>query len=228
MAQAMQPLVVDSQAARSVQQGPIDGLPILHWFAETGDMHRRFAHGVFLRVPAELQPQQLRDALEQLRTAHPALGARIRDGQLVVETAAAGELMQVNTVSGELELAAEQAFDAALDLLDPAAGAMMQAILLQRDEQSLGLVLAIHHLVVDGVSWRILLDELRQVADGAMQGSRSRCRRKKLRSMSGLHAYEPTSNAAKPSCRSGGRCWRTTCRVWAGARWIRRPIASPR
>ena len=170
MAQAMQPLAVDSQAARSVQQGPIDGLPILHWFAETGDMHHRFAHGVFLRVPAELQPQQLRYALEQLHTAHPALGARIRDGQLVVETAAAGELMQVNTVSGELESAAEQAFDAALDHLDPAAGAMMQAILLQRDEQSLGLVLAIHHLVVDGVSWRILLDELRQVADSAMQG----------------------------------------------------------
>ncbi|RTG14669.1 amino acid adenylation domain-containing protein, partial [Serratia marcescens] len=170
MAQAMQPLAVDSQAARSVQQGPIDGLPILHWFAETGDMHRRFAHGVFLRVPAELQPEQLRYALEQLRAAHPALGARIREGQLVVETAAAGELMQVHNVSGELELAAEQAFDAALDHLEPAAGTMMQGILLQRDGQSLGLVLAIHHLVVDGVSWRILLDELRQVADSAMQG----------------------------------------------------------
>lgn len=51
-------------------KGPIDGLPILHWFAETGDMHRRFAHGVFLRVPAELQPEQLRYALEQLRAAH--------------------------------------------------------------------------------------------------------------------------------------------------------------
>ncbi|WP_273876742.1 hypothetical protein, partial [Serratia marcescens] len=74
----MQPLAVGSQAAHSVQQGPIDGLPILHWFAETGDMHRLFAHGVFLRVPAELQPAQLRYALEQLRTAHPALGARIR------------------------------------------------------------------------------------------------------------------------------------------------------
>ena len=47
---------------------------------------------------------------------------------------------------------------------------MMQAILLQRDGQRLGLVLAIHHLVVDGVSWRILLEELRQVADSAMQG----------------------------------------------------------
>ncbi len=138
---------------------------------ETGDMHRRFAHGVFLRVPAELQPEQLRDALDQLRAAHPALGARIRDGRLVVEEAASAEFMQVQAVSGELEPAAEQAFDAALEHLDPAAGAMMQAILLQRDGQSLGLVLAIHHLVVDGVSWRILLEELRQVADSAMQGA---------------------------------------------------------
>ncbi|MEX0632296.1 condensation domain-containing protein [Serratia ureilytica] len=90
------------------------------------------------------------------------------------------------------------------------------------------LVLAIHHLVVDGASWRILLDELRQVADSAMQGQPITRRRRKPRSMNGPRVYGPTSNAAKPSCRSGGRCWRTACHVWGGARWNRRPIASPR
>ncbi|BEM18699.1 enterobactin synthase subunit F [Serratia marcescens] len=187
MAQAMQPLAVGSQTARSVRQGLIDGLPILHWFAETGDMHRRFAHGVFLRVPAELQPEQLRYALAQLRAAHPALSARIRDGQLVVEEAATAEFMQVQTVSGELELAAEQAF--------PGASC----------STSCG-------------KW----------PTAPCRGSRSRCRRRKPRSMNGPRVYGPTSNAAKPSCRSGSRCWRTACRVWGGARWNRRPIASPR
>ncbi|MBI0525335.1 hypothetical protein F7116_22855, partial [Dickeya dianthicola] len=45
-----------------------------------------------------------------------------------------------------------------------------QSVLLQRDERACGLVLVVHHLVVDGVSWRVLLPELRQAAEAAMAG----------------------------------------------------------
>ena len=170
MAKAMQPLAAQRQPARAVQHGPLDGLPILHAFGEQGDINRLFAHGVFLRVPAALEAGQLRHALTQLRTAHPVLDARTRDGQLWVGESAGADCLRVQTPEGELEAAAEQAFDQALSRLDPAAGVMMQAVLLQGDGRSQGLVLTIHHLATDGVSWRILLEELRQLAEAAMRG----------------------------------------------------------
>ncbi|XIF03055.1 hypothetical protein ACF0H2_07740 [Serratia marcescens] len=97
---------------------------------------------------------------------------------------------------------------------------MMQGILLQRDGQSWGWCWRSITLVVRRRSWRILLDELRQVADSAMQGQPITLPPEEPRSMSGLHAYEPTLNAGKPSCGSGGGCWRTAHRVWGDARWI--------
>ncbi|VEA73429.1 Linear gramicidin synthase subunit B [Serratia rubidaea] len=121
-------------------------------------------------MPAALEAGQLRHALTQLRTAHPVLDARTRDGQLWVGESAGADCLRVQTPEGELEAAAEQAFDQALSRLDPAAGVMMQAVLLQGDGRSQGLVLTIHHLATDGVSWRILLEELRQLAEAAMHG----------------------------------------------------------
>ncbi|WP_278264556.1 non-ribosomal peptide synthetase [Nocardia sp. AG03] len=52
--------------------------------------------------------------------------------------------------------------------LDPATGRMVGAVWLRTDDNSAGrLLLVAHHLVVDGVSWRILHDDLRQYWDGA-------------------------------------------------------------
>ncbi|MFF2087820.1 condensation domain-containing protein [Nocardia sp. NPDC058176] len=51
--------------------------------------------------------------------------------------------------------------------LDPAAGRMVGAVWAHTDGGSTGrLLLVAHHLVVDGVSWRILHDDLRQWWDG--------------------------------------------------------------
>ena len=66
--------------------------------------------------------------------------------------------------------------------LDLAAGPLLRAVLLHRGAgRGRLLLLAAHHLVVDGVSWRILLEDLetayRRLARGA---SRSTCRRDHL------------------------------------------------
>src|SRR3546814_476852 len=56
-----------------------------------------------------------------------------------------------------------------LDLQD---GPLLRAVLATLADGSQRLLLVIHHLVVDGVSWRILFDDLqsayRQLADGGM------------------------------------------------------------
>jgi len=174
MASSMQPLSSGVAVNRVAQQGPVTGLPILHWFNQHGGINQRFAHGVFLRVPAELQAAQLEQALHALSVAHPALAAFTRDGQLIVgEPSPAAGLARVSSqiLHHAPEACAEEAFDAAVTRLDPACGMMMQAVLLQHHQHAFGLVLAIHHLVVDGVSWRVLLDELRQASEAALSGA---------------------------------------------------------
>lgn len=68
------------------------------------------------------------------------------------------------------ELLQEQ-LHAAGATLDPAAGRMVAAVWARTPDRSKGrLLLVVHHLVVDGVSWRILHDDLRQFwRDGALQ-----------------------------------------------------------
>ncbi|MEC5342633.1 non-ribosomal peptide synthetase [Brenneria populi] len=172
MAAAMAPLSAPARAPGSPQRGPIDGLPILRWFAEQG-INRRFAHGVFLPVPAALRSTHLEQALAALSATYPALAAFTRDNRLIVgerPPAARPPRCEVWRITGDLADGAERAFEAALEQLQPAAGVMMQAVLLQRENQSCALVMVIHHLAVDGVSWRILLPALRQAAEAALAG----------------------------------------------------------
>ncbi len=174
MAQSMPPLATRTAVSQVKQQGAIAGLPILHWFNEHGGIDQRFAHGVWLQVPSALQPAQLEQALTTLSQAHPALAAFTRDGQLVVgETPPAGSPPRVSTLrlNDAPEACAEDAFDAAVHRLDPANGVMIQATLLQHKGQTFGLVLVIHHLVVDGVSWRVLLEDLREAAEAVINGT---------------------------------------------------------
>ncbi|MFP1920863.1 amino acid adenylation domain-containing protein [Lonsdalea quercina] len=174
MARAMCPLTQQAQLPRVVQRGPLTGLPILHWFARHHGINRRFAHGVWLNVPEEMDAAHTALALAALIASHPVLAAYTQDERLVVGEPprhAAASLCRTLAVEGDAEAAAEQAFDEAVGRLDPAQGVMLQAVLLRRNEaQSCGLVLVIHHLAVDGVSWRVLLPELRQAAEAVLAG----------------------------------------------------------
>ncbi|MBD2795997.1 amino acid adenylation domain-containing protein [Xenorhabdus sp. 18] len=173
MALKITPIAIVKHTPTRIQQGAIDSLPILHWFAESHGMNTRFAHGVFIRVPAELQPQHLSQALIALAQAHPVLRAFTRDGQLVIGEGAF--LPKATDYSlwqdcEDIETCAEQAFHDAVMRLEPANGQLFHACLLQHGGVSKGLVFVIHHLATDGVSWRILLDELRQGVEATIAG----------------------------------------------------------
>ncbi|AOM41383.1 amino acid adenylation domain-containing protein [Xenorhabdus hominickii] len=173
MALKMMPVAIVKQTPARIQKGAIDSLPILHWFAESHGINTRFAHGVFIRVPAELQPQHLSQALTALVQAHPVLRASTRDNQLIVgESIAVPEGTYCSTWQNceDIETCAEQAFHDAVMRLDPARGQLFYLCLLQNSGVSKGLVFVIHHLATDGVSWRILLDELRQGVEAAITG----------------------------------------------------------
>jgi non-ribosomal peptide synthase protein (TIGR01720 family) len=85
----------------------------------------------------------------------------------------AGDLLDRRDVRGadDLETAVAEESERVLGLLDPAAGAMVRAVWFDAGPDRAGrLLLVVHHLAVDGVSWRILVPDLRAAWEAVTAG----------------------------------------------------------
>ncbi len=161
-------VAVEGRGLASAEQGPISGstplLPIQQMFFEL-DIPRRqhWNQSVLLEPGQALDGTLLETALQALLAHHDALrlGFRLEDGTWCAEHRAveAGEalLWQQSVADGQaLEALAEQAQRS----LDLGRGPLLRALLATLGDGSQRLLLVIHHLAVDGVSWRILLEDL--------------------------------------------------------------------
>ncbi|MFD4430100.1 amino acid adenylation domain-containing protein [Nocardia sp. NPDC058497] len=153
--------------------GDITALPIVRWLLERGGRFDRFSQPVLLTLPAEADESTLVAALQAVVDRHDMLRARLQT-QLPSEAdeclrarpvgaVDAAELLRripVDSVSGpDFTTTARAALDAAAGRLDPASGVVLQAVWF--DAGTTGrLLLVAHHLVIDGVSWRILVPDL--------------------------------------------------------------------
>ncbi|KAA0022469.1 non-ribosomal peptide synthetase [Antrihabitans cavernicola] len=100
---------------------------------------------------------------------HDMLRARLvgdRDSRWGLETSPPGSI-DVNGLVTRIEFTVESAdlasvaLDSALGRLDPQAGVMLQFVWFDRGDTRPGYLLVVaHHLVIDGVSWRIILPDL--------------------------------------------------------------------
>ncbi|MBV9445330.1 MAG: amino acid adenylation domain-containing protein, partial [Streptosporangiaceae bacterium] len=158
--------------------GPVPLTPILAWARELGGPMDAFSQSVLIRVPAAHTAEQVRAALQVLLDHHDALRmvARIGPGdepwELEIPPAGsvrAGDCLRSVDLSGVPEadrparIAAEA--DQARSRLRPGAGQLVQAVWFDAGQgavRSAGhlLLVVIHHVAVDGVSWRILLADL--------------------------------------------------------------------
>ncbi|MEZ0110974.1 amino acid adenylation domain-containing protein/non-ribosomal peptide synthase protein (TIGR01720 family) [Catenulispora sp. EB89] len=122
----------------------------------------RFCMSMLLNLPAGVDRAGLVAALQALLDRHDALRSRLdraRPGLWMAPVGAvvADELLR--TVAGpEADVQAE--LDAAAARLDPDTGVMAQFVWLTSGRGADRLLIVLHHLVVDGVSWRILLPDL--------------------------------------------------------------------
>ncbi|HEX8545004.1 MAG TPA: non-ribosomal peptide synthetase [Pseudomonas sp.] len=145
------------------EQGPILGAakltPIQHWFfaSEIPQAHH-WNQSVLLQPTETLDPVRLEQALREVLVQHDALRLRFkRDAGL---WSAEHAPMEQCAVLWRAEQASPELFADAQRSLNLERGPLLRAVLVSDGKAPQQLLLAIHHLVVDGVSWRILLDDL--------------------------------------------------------------------
>ncbi|MFD7735538.1 amino acid adenylation domain-containing protein, partial [Kitasatospora phosalacinea] len=99
--------------------------------------------------------------------ADAGAGAWTLEVQPAGAVSAAERVRHLRVAPGELATAAEVEREAAAGRLDPGLGVVWQAVHLDAGPGQDGLlVLVVHHLAVDGVSWRVLLPDLRAAYEG--------------------------------------------------------------
>ncbi|QEY62655.1 amino acid adenylation domain-containing protein [Metapseudomonas lalkuanensis] len=156
--------IAECSEASAIDQGPVEGdaplTPVQQWFFELPLGERAHWNQSLLLQPRQpLAPALLEDALQALVHQHDALRLRFTEanGQWRQTHAEAGQTLLWQGQAGGAELAA--VCDEVQRSLDLGNGPLLRAALIDHDG-SQRLLLAIHHLVVDGVSWRVLLEDL--------------------------------------------------------------------
>ncbi|MGJ0578896.1 amino acid adenylation domain-containing protein [Xenorhabdus bovienii] len=170
----------DSQMMHSEQgilQGDFPLHPIQHWFFEQVFAESHHWNQAFLiRVPP-LQPQKLETAIQALVERHDMLRARFipAERQLYLD------INQIAPTALEIchyDPLTDEAFHDCLDSwqsdFDITAGPLWRfAYIDGYPDGSARIYCALHHLIVDAVSWRILLDDLKQLYHGKNLGTKT-------------------------------------------------------
>jgi amino acid adenylation domain-containing protein/non-ribosomal peptide synthase protein (TIGR01720 family) len=167
-----------AQAARSgeqvlIDQGPAIGAvalaPVQQWFFEQVIPERQHWNQSLLLVPREVLNAEVLDrALEQLLTLHDSLRLRYEqtaDGWQQTYAASTTESVLWQRQAHSVE-ALNALCDEAQRSLDLQTGPLMRALLVAMADGTQRLLLVIHHLAVDGVSWRVLLEDLQKFYSG--------------------------------------------------------------
>ncbi|TDZ89573.1 non-ribosomal peptide synthetase [Mycobacteroides salmoniphilum] len=158
---------VDSLAGEA-DYGEVPPLPVVSWMYES-ETYRRLSLSVLVRLPGSIDGPRIEQMLQLLLDGFAMLRSTLvdtPDGPRVVTrepgvVRAENVLRRVELPAGEgthtaITTAAREAFDA----LDPRSGAMMRATWLADADSGDALLLTVHHLAMDVVSWHIVLGYL--------------------------------------------------------------------
>ncbi|WP_338485301.1 non-ribosomal peptide synthase/polyketide synthase [Pseudomonas trivialis] len=162
-------LVASVEQVSLIDQEPVQGevrlTPVQqHFFAQAIPARHHWNQSLLLTPRETLAPARLEAALTQLINHHDALRLRFvsqAEGWTQSHAAPVAEAaLWQSRADSDAELAA--LCDEAQRSLDLAQGPLLRAALVNMADGTQRLLLVIHHLVVDGVSWRVLLEDLQQ------------------------------------------------------------------
>jgi amino acid adenylation domain-containing protein/non-ribosomal peptide synthase protein (TIGR01720 family) len=178
--------VAGTPATIQAQQEPVTGAipltPIQHWFFEQKLCERHhWNQALLLEVRGMITPALLEQAVQHLLKHHDALRLRFTSTESGWQQVNAGLDATESVPFSFIDLsgisAAEQAtvleataseLQASLNLAE---GSLIRVALFDfGDNQPNRLLIVIHHLAVDGISWRILLEDLQQIYQQLSQG----------------------------------------------------------
>ncbi|MFD3605917.1 condensation domain-containing protein, partial [Streptomyces sp. NPDC058656] len=137
------------------EDGPLTPTPIILRQRELGGSLARFAQARTLVAPEGTGFADVERAANAVVSAHPALRLRLRaeHGVWALHTEPAGHTTVVQTDDTDATTAANEA----AGRLDPESGDVIAFSWLAANRT---LVVTVHHLAIDSVSWLILLDDL--------------------------------------------------------------------
>lgn len=159
---------VYSEEARPTGEVPLT--PIQKWFFDLRlpELHH-FNQAFFIKTRADLDPERLRHALVRVADHHDAIRLRYEMGnawrQFYCDH---GSLIDFRVVASSPTTGADWDPDWLVEQatryqseFDLSTGPLWKAVLFRKDSAAEGrLLFVMHHLVVDGVSWRILFEDI--------------------------------------------------------------------
>ncbi|HEX4966669.1 MAG TPA: amino acid adenylation domain-containing protein [Thermoanaerobaculia bacterium] len=171
-------------AAAGAEQGPVSGpvglTPIQHWFfAGVARDLQHWNQALLFELLEPLEPRLLAGVVARLLAHHDALRMRFQwDGAAWRQRVAAPaegpgsfSCIDLSALPEDLQPPAFMAAAAAVQVsFDLTMGPLARVVLFQGRAGHGRLLLVAHHLVVDGVSWRILLDDLWTAYDQSRRG----------------------------------------------------------
>ncbi|MEH2270522.1 MAG: condensation domain-containing protein, partial [Nostoc sp.] len=168
------------------EQGLIIGLtsftPIQYWFFEQNLLEpHHWNQAVLLEVKQVLDLAVLEKSVEQLLLHHDALRLRFEQTEFGWQQVIASPDVEVPLIhldfsalsESEQELAIEAAATKLQASLNLSVGSLMRVALFDLGHRPSRLLILIHHLAVDGVSWRILLEDLETAYQLMNQGKKA-------------------------------------------------------
>jgi amino acid adenylation domain-containing protein/non-ribosomal peptide synthase protein (TIGR01720 family) len=178
--------VAFTRKVNQAEQGVITGLvsltPIQYWFFEQNLLEpHHWNQAVLLEVKQVLDLAVLEKTIQQLLLHHDALRLRFEQTESGWQQVIASPDTEVplihldfSTLSkSEQEPAIEAAATKLQASLNLSTNPLMRVALFDLGHQSSRLLIIIHHLAVDGVSWRILLEDLETVYQQLSQGKKA-------------------------------------------------------
>ena len=139
--------------------GPVVATPIMRWLHDVDGPVDQFNQTVVVQAPAGVTQADVVVVLQALLDRHAMLRLRVDDdgaGGWSLQVPEAGSV-DAGACLHTVDVLSDEALVAARSRLNPAAGVMLSALWVADTGQ---LALIIHHLAVDAVSWRILLEDL--------------------------------------------------------------------
>lgn len=153
-------------AKQEIDQNAVEGTipltPIQKYFFEVTSQHKNhFNQSILLKSSKSLSEEGLKQIFQKLTVQHDVLRAVFKEegNEWIQEIKNDGFEFQLHVHSNVTASEFETICDAYQSSFDLEKGPLFKAVLFKREDTDYLLLLS-HHLVIDGVSWRIILEDL--------------------------------------------------------------------